>query len=59
MRMTRHGEHLLQLTRYPALFPMNCYLIKEEDGAATREYTSRAWRARSCTSDRMVFFRIF
>src|SRR5713226_924947 len=32
MRITHHGEHLLQLTRYPALFPMNCYLVKEEDG---------------------------
>ncbi|HEX6548121.1 MAG TPA: MBL fold metallo-hydrolase [Candidatus Dormibacteraeota bacterium] len=32
MRITRHGEYLIQLTRYPALFPMNCYLVKEEDG---------------------------
>lgn len=32
MRITRHGTHLLQLTRYPAVFPMNCYLVREEDG---------------------------
>jgi len=32
MRITRHGEHLLQLTRYAAAFPMNCYLVLEADG---------------------------
>ncbi len=32
MRITRHGPHLLQLTRYAAVFPMNCYLVREEDG---------------------------
>ena len=32
MRVTRHGSHLIQLTRYPALFPMNCYLVLESDG---------------------------
>ncbi|HEX6348330.1 MAG TPA: MBL fold metallo-hydrolase [Candidatus Dormibacteraeota bacterium] len=32
MRITRHGDHLIQLTRYAALFPMNCYLVREEDG---------------------------
>ncbi len=32
MRITRHGDHLIQLTRYPTLFPVNCFLVKEEDG---------------------------
>ena len=32
MRITRHGPHLLQLTRYPAVFPINCYLVREDDG---------------------------
>jgi glyoxylase-like metal-dependent hydrolase (beta-lactamase superfamily II) len=32
MRITRHGEHLLQLTRYPSVFPMNCFLVREDDG---------------------------
>lgn len=31
MRVTRE-EHLLQLTWMPRLFPVNCYLIEEEDG---------------------------
>jgi glyoxylase-like metal-dependent hydrolase (beta-lactamase superfamily II) len=32
VRITRHGDYLVQLTRYPAVFPMNCYLVLEEDG---------------------------
>ena len=32
MRITRHGDHLVQLTRYAAVFPMNCYLVLEDDG---------------------------
>jgi glyoxylase-like metal-dependent hydrolase (beta-lactamase superfamily II) len=32
VRITHHGDHLIQLTRYPNLFPMNCYLVKEDDG---------------------------
>jgi glyoxylase-like metal-dependent hydrolase (beta-lactamase superfamily II) len=32
MKITRHGAHLVQLTRYPAVFPMNCYLVLEDDG---------------------------
>jgi glyoxylase-like metal-dependent hydrolase (beta-lactamase superfamily II) len=32
MRITRHGRYLVQLTRYPAVFPMNCYLVREDDG---------------------------
>ncbi|KGE16961.1 MBL fold metallo-hydrolase [Paenibacillus wynnii] len=31
MRITREG-HLLQLTWMPRFFPVNCYLIEEEDG---------------------------
>lgn len=32
MRVTRHGDHLVQLTRWAAVFPMNCYLVIEDDG---------------------------
>src|SRR5919199_2862894 len=32
MRMTRHGDDLVQLTRLPHLFPVNCYLVREDDG---------------------------
>src|SRR5919199_5137744 len=32
MRMTRHGDTLVQLTRLPHLFPVNCYLVREDDG---------------------------
>ena len=32
MRVTQHGDKLLMLTRYPVIFPMNCYLVREDDG---------------------------
>lgn len=32
MRITTHGEHLIQLTRLPRLLPVNCYLVREERG---------------------------
>src|SRR5262245_55142403 len=32
MRVTYHGDQLIQLTRYPRLFPVNCYLVREDDG---------------------------
>ena len=32
MRITSHGQYLYQLTRFPVLFPVNCYLVKEQDG---------------------------
>lgn len=32
MRITSHGAHLTQLTRLPRLFPVNCYLVREDDG---------------------------
>src|SRR5262245_42999611 len=32
MRTTAHGDYLLQLTRFPLLFPVNCYLVREDDG---------------------------
>ena len=32
MRVTRHGPSLIQLTRFPLLFPVNCYLVREDDG---------------------------
>jgi len=32
VKITRHSSNLVQLTRYPLVFPMNCYLVQEEDG---------------------------
>jgi len=32
MKSTRLGPHLIQLTQWPVLFPINCYLVVEEDG---------------------------
>lgn len=32
MRITTHGDYLVQLTRWPLLFPVNAYLVREEDG---------------------------
>jgi glyoxylase-like metal-dependent hydrolase (beta-lactamase superfamily II) len=34
MRVTYHGDHLIQLTRYPRVFPVNYYLVRE-DGSLT------------------------
>lgn len=32
MRVTHHGPYLIQLTRFPRIFPVNCYLVREDDG---------------------------
>jgi len=32
MRVTTHGAYLTQLTRLPHVFPVNCYLVREDDG---------------------------
>lgn len=32
MRVIHSGDYLVQLTRYPRLFPVNCYLVRENDG---------------------------
>jgi glyoxylase-like metal-dependent hydrolase (beta-lactamase superfamily II) len=32
MKITTYGANLIQLTRYPVLFPVNCYLVREDDG---------------------------
>lgn len=32
MRITQHGAYLVQLTKFPRLFPVNCYLVREADG---------------------------
>src|SRR6188768_3182554 len=31
MKITTYGDNLIQLTRYPLLFPVNCYLVREDD----------------------------
>jgi glyoxylase-like metal-dependent hydrolase (beta-lactamase superfamily II) len=32
MRVTTHGNYLVQLTRLPRAFPVNCYFVREDDG---------------------------
>lgn len=32
MRITQHGSSVIQLTRFPRVFPVNCYLVREHDG---------------------------
>src|SRR5258708_31472606 len=32
MRIKELGPHLMQITKWPVVFPMNCYLVQEEDG---------------------------
>jgi glyoxylase-like metal-dependent hydrolase (beta-lactamase superfamily II) len=32
MRITNHGDYLVQLTKFPRIFPVNCYLVREGDG---------------------------
>ncbi len=32
MHTTQLGEYTLQLTRFGPLFPVNCYLVREDDG---------------------------
>jgi glyoxylase-like metal-dependent hydrolase (beta-lactamase superfamily II) len=40
VKTTRHGDRLIQLTRYPAVFPMNCYLVIEDDGLTLVDSTT-------------------
>jgi len=40
LKITGHGLNLVQLTRYPALFPMNCYLVQEDDGITLVDSTT-------------------
>jgi glyoxylase-like metal-dependent hydrolase (beta-lactamase superfamily II) len=32
MQTTIHSDRLIQLTRFPRAFPVNCYLVREDDG---------------------------
>ncbi len=32
MKTTTYGNNFAQLTRFPLLFPVNCYLVREDDG---------------------------
>jgi glyoxylase-like metal-dependent hydrolase (beta-lactamase superfamily II) len=40
LKITRHGSNLVQLTRYPAVFPMNCYLVEDDDGLTLVDSTT-------------------
>lgn len=40
LQITSHSSNLVQLTRYPALFPMNCYLVQEDDGLTLVDSTT-------------------
>ena len=32
MRIKELGSHLTQIIKWPVVFPVNCYLVQEEDG---------------------------
>jgi glyoxylase-like metal-dependent hydrolase (beta-lactamase superfamily II) len=32
MRIRPYGQHLIQLTQFPVIFPINAYLVREDDG---------------------------
>jgi glyoxylase-like metal-dependent hydrolase (beta-lactamase superfamily II) len=32
MRATSHGQYLTLLTKFPRVFPVNCYLVRDDDG---------------------------
>lgn len=32
MHILPHGPYLIQLARFPRVFPVNCYLVREDDG---------------------------
>ena len=32
MKTTQHGDYLTQITRWPRFFPVNVYLVREDDG---------------------------
>jgi glyoxylase-like metal-dependent hydrolase (beta-lactamase superfamily II) len=32
MKIVSHGEYLIELTKFPRLFPMSAYLVQEDDG---------------------------
>ena len=32
MRITSYGQNLIQLTQFPVVFPINAYLVREDDG---------------------------
>jgi len=32
VRITQHSDNLVQLTHFPRVFPVNCYLVREDDG---------------------------
>jgi glyoxylase-like metal-dependent hydrolase (beta-lactamase superfamily II) len=32
VKIIRHGDNLVQITRFPLLFPINCYLVREDEG---------------------------
>ena len=39
MKITRLSPNLIQLTKYPLAFPMNCYLVIEDDGVTLVDST--------------------
>lgn len=39
MKITKHGNSLTQLTRFPNFFPMNCYFVCETDGLTVVDST--------------------
>lgn len=40
MRIKKLGTNLIQVTKWPVVFPMNCYVVQEEDGLTLVDSTT-------------------
>jgi hypothetical protein len=57
MRVAPHGEHLIELTRFPRFFPVGAYLVREDDGftlvdTASRPRPRESWQRPTRTAAR-------
>ncbi|MCO5178129.1 MAG: hypothetical protein M9890_14330 [Thermomicrobiales bacterium] len=48
--ITTHSNNLIQLTRWPLLFPVNVYLVREDDGFTLID--TGVWRGGDDPEDR-------
>jgi glyoxylase-like metal-dependent hydrolase (beta-lactamase superfamily II) len=58
MRVTTHGEYLTQLTLLPHLFPINAYLVREDDGFTLVDTTMSAGADKIVAAARHAGMRI-
>ncbi len=43
MKAVGFGEHLVQLTRYPRIFPVSVYLVREDDSLTLIDTALATW----------------